>query len=81
MANLMGFKRVSRMPSPKGHSIYDPLLDEVRKTGGIYVLDVEDKKRAYSLSATIRAVARKRGYDNVTVGLVETTVFVRRETK
>ena len=78
MANLMGFKRVSLMPSPKGNSIYDPLLDEVRKTGGIYALDVEDKKRAYSLSATIRSVIRKRGYDNVTVGVVETTVCVRK---
>lgn len=79
MANLMGFKRVSKMPSPKGRSIYDPLIEEVRKTSGIYVLDVEDKKRAYSLSATIRSVIRKRGYDNLAVGVVETTVYVKKE--
>ena len=79
MANLMGFKRVSKMPSPKGHSIYDPLLDEVRKTGGLYVLDVKDGKRAHNLACTIRAVIRKRGYDNVIVRLVETTVCVTKK--
>jgi hypothetical protein len=81
MANLMGFKRVSRMPSPKGRSIYDPLLDEVRKSGGIYALDTGDRKRAYSLSATIRAVIKKREYDNVVVSVVDTTVVVRKESK
>ncbi len=78
MANLMGFKRVSRMPSKKGHSIYDPLLDEVRKTGGIYALDVADSRRAYSLTATIRSVIKKRGYKDVIVRIVDTTVVVRK---
>lgn len=78
MANLMGFKKVSKMPSPKGRSIYDPLLDEVRKNGGIYVLDTGDKKRTVSLVATIRHVIKKRGYTNVKVSMVDTNVIVRR---
>lgn len=81
MANLMGFKRVSRMPSPKGHSIYDPLIDEVRRTGGIYVCETADKKRAISLANTIRIVLRKRGYDDVKVSVVEMTVCVRKVKK
>lgn len=81
MANLMGFKRVSRMPSPKGHSIYDPLIDEVRRTGGIYTCDTEDKKRAISLANTIRIVIRKRGIEDVKVSVVEMTVCVRKVKK
>lgn len=76
MANLMGFKRVSKMPVPKGRSIYDPLLNEVRKTGGIYALDTQDKKRANSLAATIRMVIRKRGYDDVMVSVIDATNVV-----
>lgn len=79
MANLMGFRRTNKMPKPKSHSIYDPLLNEVRKTSGIYVLDVEDKKRAYSLTATLRSVIRKRKYDDIIVGVVDTTVYVKKE--
>lgn len=78
MANLMGFKRVSKAPSPKGRSIYDPLLDEVRRTGGIYVLDTGDRKRANNLVTTIRAVVRKRGYTNVKVSVVDTNAIVQR---
>lgn len=81
MANLMGFRRTNKMPKHKSHSIYDPLLNEVRRTGGIYVLDVEDKKRAYSLTATIRSLVRKHQYDDVIVGVVDTTVYVKKERK
>ena len=59
--NLMGFKKVSKL-TPKGRSIYDPLLDEVRKTGGLYALDTQDMKRAYSLAATIKSVIKNLGY-------------------
>lgn len=78
MANLMGFKRVSRMPSPKGRSIYDPLLDEVLKTGGLYALDVEDGKRAHSLACTIRTVIKKRGYSTIVVCVRGTFVCVQK---
>lgn len=78
MANLMGFKKVSKMPLPKGHSIYDPLLDEVRKTGGVYALDTNDKKRAYSLAATLRQIIRKREYADLRAGVIDTTVYVEK---
>lgn len=81
MANLMGFKRVSRMPSPKGHSIYDPLIDEVRRTGGIYVCETADKKRAISLANTIRIVLRKRGIEDVKISVMDMTVCVRKVKK
>lgn len=78
--NLMGFKKVSKIPAPKGRSIYDPLLTEVLKTGGIYVLNVEDTKRAYSLAATIKQVIKKNErYGCLYVGVVNhTTVFVEK---
>ena len=78
MANLMGFKRVSKVPAPKGHSIYDPLLLEVNKTGGIYVLDTQDRKRAYSLATTLRQLIRKREYADLRAGVVDTTVYVKK---
>ena len=79
MANLMGFKRVSKIPVPKGHSIYDPLLLEASKTGGVYVLDTNDKKRAYSLAATLRQLIRKREeYADLRAGVVDTTVYVKK---
>lgn len=78
-SNLMGFKKVSKLPAPKGRSIYDPLLDEVRKTGGLYALDTQDPKRAYSLAATIKSVVKKRGYADVKVGVADrTTVYVEK---
>ena len=79
MANLMGFKRVSKMPSPKGSSIYDGLLDEVRKTGGYYVLDTQDKRRAVNLATTLRAVIKKRGDDSLKAGLSGTVVYVTKK--
>lgn len=78
MANLMGFKKVSNVPVPKGHSIYDPLLSEARKTGGVYVLDTQDRKRAYSLATTLRQLIRKREYADLKAGVVDTTVYVKK---
>ena len=77
--NLMGFKKVKDLPAhkiPKPRSIYDPLLDEVHKTGGIYTLDTHDSKRACSLSATLYALIKRRGYDDLTTGVRDTTVYV-----
>lgn len=81
MANLMGFKKVSKAPSPKGRSIYDPLLNEVRKAGGVYVLDTQDRKRANSLTTTIRHVVKARGYTDVQVRVVGTNVVVEKVVK
>lgn len=76
--NLMGFKKVSKL-TPKGRSIYDPLLDEVRKTGGLYALDTQDAKRAYSLANTIKSVVKKRGYVDIKVGVADrTTVYIEK---
>ena len=78
--NLMGFKKVSKLPARKGRSIYDPLLTEVCKTGGIYVLNVEDPKRAHSLVCTIKRVIRtNEKYSCLRVGVVErTTVYIEK---
>ena len=83
MANLMGFKRVSSMPdnSKSYPYIYQPLLQEVHSKGGIYTLDVSDKKRAYSLAATIRSSIRKLCYSDVKVGVRNTIVFVTKKEK
>lgn len=76
--NLMGFKKVSKLPAPKGRSVYDPLLEQVRKDGGMYSLDTQDKKRALSLSSQLRNLARKRGYTDLKVGMYDTTVYVQK---
>jgi hypothetical protein len=78
MANLMGFRKVSKLPAPKGRSIYDPLLDEVRHTGGLYCLDTNDDKRAVNLTTQLRAVVKKHGYTNVKVGKQGTIVYVEK---
>lgn len=78
--NMMGFKKVTGgIPASvarKGASIYDPLLQEVRSMGGTYALDTKDQKRAASLSSTLRAVIRKRGYDDVHVTMRYTMVYI-----
>lgn len=77
MANLMGFKKVNEVPSySQKRSFYDPLLDEVNKTGGVYTLDTHDRKRAYSLVSTIRDLIKRRGYGDLTAGVRGTTVYV-----
>lgn len=77
--NLMGFKKVKELPAhktPKPRSIYDPLLDEVRKTGDIYTLDTHDSKRACSLANTLMSLIKRRGYDDLYSGVRDTTVYV-----
>ena len=74
--NLMGFKKVSEIPRIVGRSVYDPLLAEVRRDGGIYSLDTNDRKRAISLNMQLRNLAKKRGYHDLKVGIRGTVVFV-----
>lgn len=81
MPNLMGFKKVSKLPAPKGRSMYDPLLDQVRKDGGMYSLDTQDRKRALNLSSQLRNLARKRKYTDLKVGMCDTTVYVQKLSK
>lgn len=76
MANLMGFKKVSKIPELVGRSVYDPLLAEVRRDGGVYSLDTNDRKRAISLNMQLRNLAKKRGYHDLKVGIRGTVVFV-----
>ena len=78
MPNLMGFKKVSKLGAPKGRSMYDPLLEQVRKDGGMYALDTQDKKRAMSLNSQLRFLVRKRGYTDLKVGMRNTTVYVQK---
>lgn len=78
MPNLMGFKKVSKLPAPQGRSMYDPLLEQVRKDGGMYALDTQDRKRALSLSSQLRNLARKRKYTDLKVGMCDTTVYVQK---
>ena len=81
MANLMGFKKVSRRPLPCGTSIYDELLTEVSKTGGIYVNDTQDRKRANSLAVTLRGVIKKHSYDRLVVSVIGTNVCIEKKTQ
>lgn len=52
--NFMGFKKVDKIPERKRRGIYDDVIEEVAKTGDIYVLDTHDVKRANSLQSTIK---------------------------
>lgn len=52
--NMMGFKKVDKIPERKRRGIYDDVIEEVAKTGDIYVLDTNDVKRAQSLKGTIQ---------------------------
>lgn len=78
--NLMGFKKVSQIPEvhtrPHGRNIYEPLLFEVQKNGGIYALDTKDDKRAKSLVGTLRANIKRLELTRVMVVKRETTVYL-----
>lgn len=80
--NFMGFKKCSGIPMatvPKA-GIYDPLIKEVATNGGTYMLDVNDRKRAYSLAATLRQnIKRAVKYDGVRAGVRGTIVFITKE--
>lgn len=81
--NLMGFKLTDSLPkvntSPSA-GCYDQLIDEALENGGIYSLDVKDKKRALSLSATISGRIKKLGHrEKLHAGVRGTIVFVMRK--
>lgn len=57
MANLMGFKKVDKIPSRR--SPYADVIEEVINTGDIYVLDTHDAKRSKSLIGTLRQVIKR----------------------
>lgn len=61
MANMMGFKKISKLPERKHRGVYDDMLMLVAKTADIYALDTHDIKRCKSLSATLRSRIRKLG--------------------
>lgn len=61
MANLMGFKKVDKLPECSHRGVYDELLETVARTADIYTLDTNDKKRATSLVVTLRNRAKKLG--------------------
>lgn len=73
--NTMGFKRVSSVPKKIRRSMYDPLIENVAKTGDIYMLDVKDLKRANSLSTQLRIRIKKLGVP-VKVYLRYTSVYI-----
>jgi hypothetical protein len=79
----MGFKKVDGIPEGvvrrHGCSIYTPLINEVHSKGGTYALDVKDNKRAHSLAATIRQVARKMECSDVKVVVRLTVVYVTKK--
>lgn len=80
--NLMGFKKVEyvkRNPIRRDNSIYLPLLREIEKNGGIYMLDTQDDKRAATLATTIRKVIKRFGIKGITVTKRYTLVYVLKE--
>lgn len=73
MANMMGFRKVDAIPQKKRRGVYDDVIEEVARTGDIYVLDTHDIKRANSLRATLRYRIYKLGV-SVNVLLRDTKV-------
>lgn len=61
MANMMGFKKVDKIPEVEHRGIYDNVLETVAKTADIYALDTNDVKRCHSLTMTLRNRAKKLG--------------------
>jgi len=75
MANMMGFKKIDRLPERKRRGVYDDVLETVAKTADMYALDTHDIKRCKSLVATLRA--RIKNLDlPVKVIIRDTTVCV-----
>ncbi len=59
MANMMGFKKIDKLPKQGRHGIYDDVLETVAKTADMYALDTNDVKRCKSLAATLRSRIKK----------------------
>lgn len=81
MANLMGFKKVDRIPvSPSGrsHGLYDDLVRKVQETGDIYGFDTKDQKRTKTMIGTIRVTIKRLKADDVEVIQRGTAIYVRK---
>ena len=79
MANLMGFKKIDKLPKRKYHGMYDDVLETVARTADMYALDTNDIKRSKSLIATLRVRIKKLGLP-VKVVARDTTVCLVRTT-
>lgn len=75
--NLMGFRKIDKLPKECHRGIYDNVLETVARTADMYALDTNDVKRAKSLVTTLRSRAKKLGLP-VKVILRNTTVCVVR---
>lgn len=61
MANMMGFKKIDKLPKQRHRGIYDDMLETVAESADIYALDTHDVKRCQSLTATLRNRIKKLG--------------------
>lgn len=75
--NMMGFKKIDKLPKQQRRGIYDDVLETVAKTADIYALDTNDVKRCQSLTVTLRNRIKKLGLP-VKVIIRNTTVCVVR---
>lgn len=82
MANMMGFRRIDKLPEQRHRGIYDDVLETVAKTADMYALDTNDVKRTQSLTVTLRNRIKKLGLPvkvivrNTTVCVVRTSPLV-----
>ena len=77
--NLMGFKKIDKMPPRPHRGVYDDLLEAVANTADMYALDTKDAKRTVSLRVILRNRAKKLGLP-VKIMQRGTTVIVVRST-
>lgn len=61
MANMMGFKKIDKIPKQSRRGIYDDVLETVARTADMYALDMHDIKRCHSLYATLSHRIKKLG--------------------
>lgn len=59
MANMMGFKKIDKLPKRSRRGVYDEMLETVAKTADMYALDTHDVKRCNSLAAMLRSRIKK----------------------
>lgn len=79
MANLMGFKKIDKLPPRPHRGVYDDLLETVASSADMYALDVKDAKRATSLRVTLKQRGKKLGLP-IKIMQRGTTVIVVRAT-
>ena len=84
MTKLPGFKKVESVTLPEGGgrcggSKYDELIKEVHEEGSIYFIDMGDRKHAHSMANNLRRLLKRRGIDDVLVGVRGIKVYVSRK--